>query len=158
MENKKISVIASLILLFSLFGLSTIPVNAQALSVDPITITILPSEGSGTTDPEPGTYNFTDVYTLTAVPAEGWEFSHWVVTGDLAQILGLTITAISVTDNPVVGDCGFGYTYEYQPIFVETSNTSASLPDVPIIYVVIIVVAVAIVAGAGAFLAGKRSK
>ncbi|MCW4024742.1 MAG: hypothetical protein NWF01_06880 [Candidatus Bathyarchaeota archaeon] len=158
MNNKKISVIASLLLLTTLFVISAMPTRAQESAVLPVSITILSPEGSGTTDPAPGDYNFTDIYTLTATPADGWEFSHWIVTGDLAQQLGITTTAISVTDNPVVGDCGFGYSYQYQPIFVETSNTSASLPDVPVLYVVIIVVAVAILAGAGAFLAGKKSK
>jgi hypothetical protein len=158
-KNMKFMVIASLVLMASLIVMSaaSTPVKAQTPNV--VTITIIDPVGSGTTNPGSGTYTFNspDTYTLTATPADGWVFDHWEVSGDLAQYLGINSgDSIQIVDNPVVGNCGYGYAYTYQAVFV--SSTAASLPSVPVLYVVIIAIVVAAVAAIGAFMVGKKSK
>lgn len=105
------------------------------------TIVILPSAG-GTTNPEPGTYvhdEGTEI-TLEATPDEGFEFLYWVVKGEftpnqpgqtegnpnevlidgepIAIVRFPEIDFLSFTNNPAMITCGFGYTYEYQAVFV----------------------------------------
>ncbi|MBS3782509.1 MAG: hypothetical protein KGY68_07905 [Candidatus Thermoplasmatota archaeon] len=50
----------------------------------PLGKSIDPSRG-GTTDPEPGTHNFSEdgEITVTAIPEEGWRFTHW--SGDVPE-------------------------------------------------------------------------
>lgn len=105
------------------------------------TIIILPSAG-GTTSPEPGTYVYAEdtQITLEATPDEGFEFLYWVVKGEFTPnqpgqtegnpnevlvdgepipiVRFPEIDFLSFTANPAMITCGFGYTYEYQAVFV----------------------------------------
>lgn len=105
------------------------------------TIIILPSAG-GDTSPEPGTYVYPEgtQITLEATPDEGFQFLFWIVSGEFTPnqsgqtegdpnviiIDGEPIPIIrfpevdflTFTNNPAQITCGFGYTYEYQAVFV----------------------------------------
>ncbi|WNZ29104.1 MAG: hypothetical protein IAX21_10820 [Candidatus Bathyarchaeota archaeon] len=103
------------------------------------TIVILPSAG-GDTSPAPGTYVYPEgtEITLEATPDDGFRFLFWVVSGEftpnqsgegspneilidgeLVPIIRFpTIDFLTFTNNPAQITCGFGYTYEYQAVFV----------------------------------------
>jgi hypothetical protein len=158
--KSKILVIATILAMVSLMVMaaSTTPVKAQ--SANTVVIQILDPVGSGTTNPGTGTYTYdtSAAYVLTATPAAGWTFDHWEIFGDFNTLLGVNASAsIQITDNPVIGNCGYGSSYQYQAVFVQPTTT-ASIPGVPVVYVVIIAIVVAAVAAIGAFFAGKKSK
>jgi len=105
------------------------------------TIIILPAAG-GTTSPEPDTYVYPEgtEITLEATPDEGFQFLYWVVSGEFTPnqpgqtegnpnevivdgepipiVRFPEIDFLTFTNNPAQITCGFGYTYEYQPVFV----------------------------------------
>lgn len=109
------------------------------------TIIILPAAG-GTTSPEPDTYVYAEgtEITLEATPDEGFQFLYWVVSGEftpnqpgqtegnpneiiidgepLAIVRFPEIDFLTFTNNPAQITCGFGYTYEYQPVFVPVTS------------------------------------
>lgn len=124
--------------------LATSVVNAQ--TDNEATVVVLPSVG-GTTDPEPGTYNYTEgtEITLTATPNEGFEFLYWIASGDFTPGPGspnivivdgepISIPAfpqfdyITFTTNPAQIICGYGYTYQYQAVFAPIASGLSS-PD-----------------------------
>jgi hypothetical protein len=78
----------------------------------------------GTTNPPPGTYALANAAqtTLTAIPDSGWQFSHWVITGDLGSISGHAFTP-TPTDNPYTVDHGYASQFNYQPVFIPTGST-----------------------------------
>jgi hypothetical protein len=49
-------------------------------------VTVLAASG-GTTIPAPGTYAFTNLtaFNIAAMPDNGWEFSHWVISGNITS-------------------------------------------------------------------------
>ena len=58
-------------------------------------LTVAAPEGSGSTDPVTGTYNYKHIVTVpvTAVPAQGWGFSHWLLDGlDIGDQNPYTVT------------------------------------------------------------------
>ena len=93
-------------------------------------IVILPSAG-GTTNPNPGTYVLADAAQtqLTATPDEGFQFSHWIISGShMAGAHGQYPFTANPTDNPYMVDHGYGNVYDYQAVFtpVGTEPTPSS--------------------------------
>jgi hypothetical protein len=94
-------------------------------------IVVLVASTGGTTSPAPGYYSMTDATNLniTAIPASGWTFDHWVIGGT-----PLTHGAYSFTDtptnNPYNVNHGYGNTYYYQPIFKPISTSTTPTPKV----------------------------
>ena len=144
-KNKKFSAIITIsIMAFLLLALAP-----TAIAQDEEIATVITSATTGgTTDPAPGTYTYdrNDIIELTAIPASGYDFLHWVIIGgytpghneppliipdpDLPQppprppVPG-DYDSLVVTQNPLYVECGFGYTYEYQAVFVsETPETN----------------------------------
>ena len=86
-------------------------------------VVVLPAAG-GTTNPPAGTYALANAAqtTLTAIPSSGWQFSHWVITGDLGSIKGHAFTP-TPTENPYTVDHGYASQFNYQPVFIPTGST-----------------------------------
>jgi hypothetical protein len=166
MRIAKYAVIATIVaFLFAGMALSLSMVNAQGS----ITI-VVDSAVGGTTDPGPGTYTYTagvnGSATLTAIPYDGWEFAYWVYAGytpghpndiqpqdNVPQIYTATIDVTHDYNT-------FGYTYEYQPVFVPSSGSTPNPPtEISLMSVGIMAagfsVAIAVV-GAAAYVVGKR--
>jgi hypothetical protein len=136
---KKIAKIAAFAFVFILSTILAISVvNAQT---DNQATVILFSSVGGTTNPEPGTYNYAEgtTITLTAIPNEGFEFLYWVASGDFTPgpgspniviIDGEPISVpvlpqfdyITFTTNPAQIICGYGYTYNYQAVFAPITS------------------------------------
>jgi hypothetical protein len=127
-----------------------VPQTSPATSGQQV-INILPTIG-GTTTPGPGTYaqdNGTTI-TMTATPADGFAFHYWIASGSytpghLAQpqyipdvtdqyptvppsIYLPTIDSLVFSINPVTITCGYGYTYNYQAVFVPVNSTVPVIP------------------------------
>jgi hypothetical protein len=94
-------------------------------------VSILHASG-GRTQPAEGTYYFTSVYKLklTAIAESGWRFSYWVISGDTNTGHGGYPFTLTPTDNPYTLDCGLGYSYAYQPVFVPVENSNPP-PNTP---------------------------
>ncbi|MGB9915094.1 MAG: InlB B-repeat-containing protein [Candidatus Bathyarchaeales archaeon] len=78
----KFATIVLLVLLASTISVPLVAtVTAQTTDAQ-VVITVTPQEG-GTTDPEPGTYNYPEgtIVLLTAKPSAGYKFSHWIIQG-----------------------------------------------------------------------------
>jgi hypothetical protein len=150
--NKK-ALTASIISVALLLILAITATSVGAQTGSTINIEILESVG-GTTNPAPGAYQYAEgtVYTISAIPDEGWIFDHWVLTGDIPG----GRQSIEVLDNPVSGDCGYGYSYQYQAVFAPTSALSSAPLAIAVEYVAIIVVVACAVAAIGAYSIGKR--
>ena len=101
---------------------------------------------SGVTQNAPGTYTHAAgaKLTLTATPAEGYEFRYWIAKGPIDT---------TVVDNPADISCQEGVTYTYQPVFVPTTATEpgAGTP-VEYFYAAIAVLAIIAVIGIAAAL------
>jgi hypothetical protein len=112
-------------------------------------VIIAPAVG-GTTNPAPGSYTYqnTTQFTITATPYSGYRFAYWVISGQ--YVPGHNLPAVIVPDplpddwipkfpspqtadwdslitsqNPLNVICGYGYTYQYQPVFVPISAPTA---------------------------------
>jgi hypothetical protein len=174
MKKAKFFAIAALIMLAAMAAALavSVPAKAQSTSAASITIQVLSSSG-GTTDPAPGTYTYTQgvdgsaILTATADP--GWVFAYWQYFGyspghPIPATGGIQAFDVinQITDNPIDVTHDYntgGYTYQYQPVFVQSDNTIMNKnAGVPVIYVVGIVAALAVViavAGVLAYRAGK---
>ena len=102
------------------------PVSTLPSDISTAAIIVVLASAGGTTNPPPGTYALADATqtTLTAVPAEGYQFSHWSISG--YPIVGAHGTApftTTPTDNPYTVDHGYGNRYAYQAVFVPTGST-----------------------------------
>ena len=143
-------------------------------SADPATygyVSILSASG-GRTQPAEGTYYFANVWRLklTATPQSGWKFSHWVISGDTNTGHGGYPFTLTPTDNPYTFDCGLGYRYSYQPVFVPVTSTNPPPTNPPpttaagmstetiIIIAVIVVIVVALVSAFAGYSYSKRRK
>ncbi len=121
-------------------GLTQVP--ASGLSTAAI-IVVLPTIG-GTTSPATGTYALQNAAstTLTATPASGFTFDHWVIGGS-----PLTHGAYSFTDtptnNPYTVDHGYGNTYTYQAVFKPVGSTIPEYSSAAVVVLAIALVAVA---------------
>ncbi len=130
-------------------------------------VSILSAVG-GRTEPAAGTYYFTSVYRLNmrAIPNNGWQFSHWIITGDTNTTHGGYPFTTTPTDNPYTFDCGIGYTYAYQPVFAVsnqtgtpgggTSTSTFGLTTELIVIIALIVVIVILLIGFGVVLSRRR--
>jgi Divergent InlB B-repeat domain len=88
-------------------------------------VQVLASAG-GTTNPPPGLYALADATQtkLTATAAEGYQFSHWSISGfPIAGAHGGAPFTTTPTDNPYTVDHGYGNRYAYQAVFVPTGST-----------------------------------
>jgi hypothetical protein len=97
----------------------TLPTDLGSAAI----VVILPTSG-GTTSPAPGTYAIAnaDNLMLTATPDSGWQFSHWVISGqDMSH--GTYEFTPTPTENPYNVNHGYGNTYAYQAVFVPTGTT-----------------------------------
>jgi hypothetical protein len=195
--NKRISTkyLVSIALLI-LSTTSVVALNVQSASAledhEITTVMILPATG-GTTNLDPGNYSYGNgtMLTMTANPSAGYKFLYWNVTGimntqgdhdsmatdtsdmehggpfgELSDLDSLILTDSEVT---IKIDCA--YTYQYQPVFAPTQNSSPTPTnsntnqqqtndaDNSLIYIAVgIVGAVAALgAGAGFFLKNKKS-
>jgi hypothetical protein len=158
MKSKVFGLFFALTIATLLLSIASIPsVNAQQET--DINIEILASVG-GTTNPAPGMYAFPEgeTYTITAIASEGFVFDHWLMTGDMSPHIPGEPPAeiLMLHDNPLVGDCGYGYTYQIQAVFMPVS--AAALPSVPVLYVVAIAIVVGILSAVGAYMVGKKRK
>ncbi len=109
-----------------------IPVN-PGTNLTTAAIVIVLSAVGGTTTPAPGTYALENATTLdlTATPDSGWQFDHWVISGNTTEHGGYPYTA-TPTDNPYHVDHGYGYTFSYQPVFSPISTASPGpTPTIP---------------------------
>ncbi len=120
-------------------------------------VVILPTAG-GTTDPAAGTHIYSSgtKIELKATPAAGYQFMYWVVSGNATpghepaqpsiiidpdtgqQIASIprppTPTAIDslvFTANPAEITCGYGYTYNYQAVFEQTTQPTSPPVSTP---------------------------
>jgi hypothetical protein len=94
-------------------------------------IVVLDAAG-GTTIPAPGTYALANAvaFNLTAMPNNGWAFSHWVISGNTNVSHETAPVNLEPTDNPYNVNHGYGATYYYQPVFTQT-NTPTPSPTIP---------------------------
>jgi hypothetical protein len=124
----------------------TIPLPAQDAQI--AYVTILAAAG-GTTFPAPGAYQYPTgyFYNLTAVPYQGFRFLYWTISGsylpghnlppivypdpipeDFVPKLPDPSTAgwdsLITSQNPLNVICGYGYNFQYQPVFTATSAPS----------------------------------
>ncbi|MCW3982831.1 MAG: hypothetical protein NWE96_02425 [Candidatus Bathyarchaeota archaeon] len=102
------------------------PVTSLPADISKAAIIVVLASAGGTTNPPPGTYALADATqtTLTAIPSEGYQFSHWSISG--YPIVGAHGTApftTTPTDNPYTVDHGYGNRYAYQAVFVPTGST-----------------------------------
>jgi len=127
-------------------------VNAQT---DVATI-VIPSVTGGTTDPAPGTYTSPNgtVFTVTATPAAGFAFQYWIISGDytpghtgslpgfftdpetgeIIQVppridpATIALDSLAISTNPFAITCGYGYTYQYTPVFAAVGSGPSPAP------------------------------
>jgi hypothetical protein len=104
-------------------------------------VTVVAGVG-GATFPAPGAYRYPtgEWFNLTAVPYQGYRFSYWVISGsylpghNLPQIVypdpipedwvpklpdpkTIAYDSLITSQNPLNVICGYGYNYQYQPVF-----------------------------------------
>jgi hypothetical protein len=152
--------LASMILLSNVNAQTAVPgyeqvPNPQVLPSPPETeevaiVAVVASVG-GTTDPEPGVYEYPygETINLEATPNEGYRFAYWLIRGqytpghnqppinypenyeadpdwipDFPDPSEVAEDSLTSSTNPLNIICGYGYTYSYQPVF-----TSISAPD-----------------------------
>lgn len=123
-----------------------IPITAGTNLTTAAIVVVLGAIG-GTTNPAPGTYALANatVLDLTATPNNGWQFDHWVISGNTTEHGGSPYTA-TPTDNPYNVNHGYGYTFSYQPVFSPTSTSSPGpSPTVPETSTVAVIAALAVV-------------
>jgi hypothetical protein len=113
-------------------------------------VIILPAAG-GSTVPSAGAYAFTNAtaFNITAMPLNGWTFSHWVISGNTSVSHGGAPVNLEPTDNPYNVNHGYGETYYYQPVFTQSGAStspgpSTTIPEFPILTVLLILGAMVI--------------
>ena len=108
---------------------------------------ILAATAGGTTDPVTGIHEYPNgtVITLTATPQKGFKFQEWVIDGlytDTNNLPPIYLTAdenpadapprpaaedrLVLTTNPLRILCGYGWSFQYQAVFVPEVISSAS--------------------------------
>jgi hypothetical protein len=149
-------------------GVTNLPKNLTGAAI----VILLPAAG-GITIPGAGAYAFDNAtaFNITAMPDNGWTFSHWVISGQTNTTHGGYPFTTEPTDNPYNINHGYGYTYYYQPVFTQTNasgspgpsasanspgpSVSPSIPEFSIIAVLMILGALAVPA---VLLSKKRRK
>lgn len=109
-------------------------------------VTVVAAVG-GTTSPPPGVYAYPtgDWFNLTAVPYQGFKFMYWTISGsylpghnlppivypnpvppdwvpDLPNAATAGWDSLITSQNPLNVICGYGYNYQYQPVFAAVST------------------------------------
>jgi hypothetical protein len=114
----------------AIFQVSIAVSQAPPVSMANDAIIVVASATGGTTIPAAGRYALANATSLqlTAMPNNGWNFSHWIITGNITSHGGSPLN-LQPTDNPYNVNHGYGQTYTYTPVFVQ-SNASPS-PTVP---------------------------
>lgn len=135
--QNKITKMFQLSLLITILILAFAP-NASAQEQATV---ITSTTTGGTTSPVPGTYNYDEdsVITLRAIPDEGFEFLHWIITGGFTIGHGQipliipnpeepfpptrppptsTYDSLVAEQNPLFVVCGSGYTFQYNAVFI----------------------------------------
>jgi hypothetical protein len=127
---------------FPVVGGSTYTVQAifqvsEAISRAPLTvmagdaIVVVAAVTGGTTIPAAGSYALANATSLnlTAMPNNGWSFSHWVISGNITSH-GNSPLNLEPTDNPYNVNHGYGQTYTYTPVFVQSgASPSPTIPE-----------------------------
>jgi len=138
-----------------------IPDFPRIIPEDVAKVIIIASIG-GTTTPAYGEYTYPNntKFEIKAIPNAGYRFSHWVISGEylpghnLPPILvpaeipedwvpkfpspsDIAMDSLVTSQNPLDVVHGYGYTYQYQPVFVPIST-----PGTPIAGTVVILEAV----------------
>lgn len=129
------------------------PINITSVRqnlADAAIVVILAAAG-GTTIPRAGAYAFTNAtsFNITAMPDNGWKFSHWVISGDTTVSHGGTPVNLEPTDNPYNVNHGYGSTYYYQAVFTQSGAStspgpSTTIPEFPIYAILLIIGAMVI--------------
>jgi hypothetical protein len=94
-------------------------------------IVVVASATGGTTIPAAGMYALADATSLnlTAMPNNGWSFSHWVISGNITSHGGSPLD-LQPTNNPYNVNHGYGQTYTYTPVFVQSgASPSPTIPE-----------------------------
>jgi hypothetical protein len=94
-------------------------------------IVVVASATGGTTIPAAGRYALANATALqlTAMPDNSWNFSHWVITGNITSHGGSPLN-LEPTDNPYNVNHGYGQTYTYTPVFVQSgASPSPTIPE-----------------------------
>ena len=118
-KNRKflaLTLLASLLLLAALyFNILSVKAQGQA------TVNVLASIG-GTTDPTPGTYNYSDGTTVTfiATPDRDYDFSNWIISTTIGA-------STSDLNTPTTITFSGGTTYAVQAVF----QTIQAFPGLP---------------------------
>ncbi len=144
-----------------------VPPQTVNYTVADAVVVILHGVGGYTSPPE-GTYYLpqgAQALELEAIPYDGWQFSHWAISGNPLTGHGGSPLTLTPADNPLSVDHGYGYTFAYQPVFftVGSSNplpgtTTGGLSTETIIIRVAVVVIVIVLVAIGAYSYGRRRK
>jgi hypothetical protein len=113
-------------------------------------IVVLVASVGGTTDPEPGVYEYAYAATirLEATPETGYRFLYWSISGsytpghnqppinypvnaeedpdwtpDFPDPAEVAEDSLTLSQNPLQIICGYGYSFAYQPVFVPVAGT-----------------------------------
>jgi len=132
LKGKVVVILAILLSLLLLSGCD----SAEEIISDTHNLTI-EVDGEGTVDPAEGTHEFEEdaTVTLKAIPAEGWEFSHW--TGEVTDTESSDTTVLMDQDKSVTAH----FTEKAQDndlidstemVFVESGTTSTANGSVTI--------------------------
>jgi hypothetical protein len=114
----------------AIFQVTEVITKAPPTNMANDAIIIVASATGGTTIPAAGTYALADATSLnlTAMPNDGWSFSHWTISGNITSH-GSSPLNLEPTDNPYNVNHGYGQTYTYTPVFVQ--NGASPSPTVP---------------------------
>ncbi len=105
----------------------TLPTDLSTAAI----VVVLPSAG-GTTIPPAGTYALAnaEALDLTAMPSNGWQFSHWTIYGvDTGH--GAAPANFNPTNNPYNVNHGYGATFSYQATFIPVGSTETTPTPTP---------------------------
>jgi hypothetical protein len=106
----------------------------------------------GTTDPVPGAYSFLNgtSFTIKATPYTGFRFLYWVISGQympghnvpptyvppdvdpadyvypFPSVSQVTYDSLVISENPLNVIHGYGYTFQYQAVFIPISSPSTT--------------------------------
>ncbi len=155
-NNLKRATAISLILLTTMLVAAAIQGLNFASAQGDVAIYIMETTPGGTTNPAPGTTNQAPNGTnivISATANAGYEFLYWVVSGnvtpghtevgptyiidpDTGEIIGsitrpptsTAIDSLAFSQNPANITCGYGYTFQYQAVFMPKSAPSPTAP------------------------------
>ena len=147
---------------------SAVPGRSVPSDLSNAAIVVVLASAGGITIPPPGTYALANAenFDLTAMPNDGWQFSHWTIYGtDTGH--GAAPANWNPTNNPYNVNHGYTATFVYQAVFVPigtTEPTPTPTPDATMgglstemwIIIALIVVIVVMLLGFGVYLAKRK--